>query len=101
MTTIETLEAARKLITPDGAWTQEANARGKSGKEVFIYSRYAICFCASAAIWKAGRKQVFWGPLRALENAMQEDVAVFNDTHSHAEVLAAFDATIAKLRGSS
>lgn len=34
MTTIETLEAARKLITPDGAWTQEANARGKSGKEV-------------------------------------------------------------------
>lgn len=96
MTTLETLKAARKLVTPKDRWTKDANARGKSGKEVLVNSRYAICYCANGAIWKSSKER-FWDALQALEDVTKCDIATFNDTHTHGEVLRAFDEAIKKL----
>ena len=105
MTTLETLKSARKKITDPRRWTQEWFAKrieeDGTFKDTDSTSPYAACWCSSGAI-------------RAVlgvddSGSISDDYAIafglgslgdlehFNDTHTHAEVLAAFDAAIAKL----
>ena len=96
MTISEHLAAARDLIKDPSGWTQGFFARDKSGNEVSVRDPSAVCFCASGAISRipssASRDRVF----RCLEEQMNGYIPKFNDSHSHAEVLAAFDRAIAE-----
>ena len=103
MTPLETLKAARQLITDPAKWTQGTLARTKFQNTCQVQSKYAECFCA-------------WGAVHRVSNGVENPevdttlqgvcsktsgmyVAAFNDTHTHAEVLALFDAAIAELEG--
>jgi hypothetical protein len=105
MTTIETLKAARAKITDPLCWTQDWFAKriDEDGtlKETDATSSAAACWCSSGAI-RAVMNVSDW-------DAISDDYAIpfgfntlgdlqdFNDTHTHAEVLAAFDEAIARL----
>lgn len=64
-------------------------------------SRYATRFCAAGAIMKAIDGRVitiffprFWRVAVSLSKAAGIAIPTFNDTHTHSEVLAAFDKAI-------
>ncbi len=46
----QVLEAAAKLIEPEGAWTQGANARTAKGRPIGPVEAPASCWCAIGAI---------------------------------------------------
>jgi hypothetical protein len=103
MTPLETLKAARQLITDPAKWTQGEFARDVDGSASFALSERAHCYCALGALEKViGRPDYtdaydkLW---RVCRTKFGTDVAAFNDTHTHAEVLALFDAAIAELEG--
>jgi hypothetical protein len=99
----QTLKAARQLITDPAKWTQNAFARDKNGKMISPTNNGAVCFCALGAIrfvTKEPKITVADIFLNAVSNSKNgEDLDTFNDTHTHAEVLALFDAAIAELEG--
>ena len=105
MTPLETLKAARDLISDPARWTKNLFARDKSGKYVNPQSKEAVCFCSLGAIERfAGRKML--GEFeKHLDDVCKRlfgtNVISFNDTHVHAEVLALFDAAIAELEGAT
>lgn len=49
----DVLERAAALLEPEGAWTQAAYARGKSGRIVNPQSKAAVCFCMAGAVERA------------------------------------------------
>lgn len=88
-TVLETLTAARKLVTPKIEWLQ-----GGSGRSYYPARR-----CSGAAICDAGAPWPSYPEIwAALESEMGGDIPHFNDSHTHAEVLAAFDAAIEKAK---
>ena len=92
MTPAEHLRAARKLITPDGAWTQKAAARDSAGSKVDPASPLAECWCVFGAVRRFGQSASAWDALRKVIGPPIS----FNDTpgRTQAEVLAAFDTAI-------
>lgn len=98
--TAEMLRAARALIDTPEKWTQRQFAKDAAGHTIDFVNPDAVCFCACGALRRLhginGRVE------RVLADAMSspsgEVAAVrivnFNDTHTHAEVLAAFDRAI-------
>jgi len=99
MTDLKILTASRELISKPENWTQKAYARGKSGRKVKVTSKLAVCFCpigAIAKIAKLGTLEVLCG--ETAKALGQSHLVYFNDTHTHAEVLALFDAAIAAER---
>ncbi len=95
MTNLETLKAARKLITPKKNWTRGSIARnGATGRPVKVGSSLATCWCMEGAIRKVNPYCAF--NLLVRETGMPTPF-IFNDQHTHPEVLAAFDEAIAKL----
>jgi hypothetical protein len=101
MTPLETLKAARELISDPAKWTQNAFARDKKGKMIGPNGDGAVCFCAFGAIRFFTKEpnvtaaDIFLNGFSRLKNG--EYLDVFNDTHTHPEVLALFDAAIAEL----
>jgi hypothetical protein len=96
MTTLETLKAARELITPKRAWTTGTLAKtSPEGKRVDYFSVDAKCWCSSGAIMRVNPQFNGWNYL--LDAMKTSTIPIFNDTHTHAEVLAAFDEAIARL----
>lgn len=93
MTTLETLKAARKKIEKPENWTQGELARSAKGNGVRPESSLAVCWCASGAMMSIDKDCSF----RDLAAVIDNWIPVFNDTHTHSEVLAAFDAAISKL----
>jgi hypothetical protein len=87
----EILIAARKLIEKPENWTQETSARDAAGRETLPTSPRAVCWCASGAILRAGRADA-GNALFALRSV--GNIAHFNDTHTHPEVLALLDKAI-------
>ena len=79
----ETLRAARALIDTPDKWCQGAYGRGER------------C-CVKGAIWRmrtpSHTMRLAFMALRRVTNSTPE---TFNDTHTHAEVIAALDAAIA------
>jgi hypothetical protein len=93
-TVTDILIIARKLIEKEENWTQGAYARLPDGTPTDEDGPSVSCYCSLGALSKAGN---FWTPQKAydyLYAAMGSSITDFNDTHTHAEVLAAFDAAI-------
>lgn len=82
----DVLQKARELITPREMWSPEGwGERGGS-------------MCAAHAISRVACLDTYLGATNALGLAMGVDVVTvghWNDSHSHKEVLAAFDRAIA------
>lgn len=102
MTPLETLKAARDLISDPARWTQGWLARDASKNVSYIGAENAACWCSMGALFHVD------GPYRPnsdlaiklLSAAIGgKSVVRYNDTHTHAEVLALFDAAIAELEG--
>lgn len=74
LTPSDVLRAAADLIEPEGAWTQNAFARGRSGREVEAASRSAVCFCAIGAIARVsglrGSTGIYATPTIAVEGRL-------------------------------
>ena len=100
MTPLEILKQARELISVPERWTQRASARSKNGDIVESNDVSAICWCSFGAIMRVCS---YNHPERWIAEEHLDDVAPnyikFNDTHTHAEVLAAFDRAIAAAEG--
>jgi hypothetical protein len=100
MSPLEDLKAARELISDPSRWTQGAAARNDAGNETNSTSPDATCFCSLGAITKVvgapgERRRVVKNLLREGLPEGHSYIAVFNDTHTHEEVLAVFDRAIA------
>lgn len=101
MSTKQLLMQARELIIDPSHWTQGAAARDARGRGVFSDAPEACMFCVIGSIWRAAGsrtgKDVYLAE-HALERVVPDGyVASFNDSHSHAEVIAMFDRAIASL----
>lgn len=95
MNTLDALKKARELIKDPSNWTQRASARNSAGESRSPSSSSACCWCASGALEKVCNK-FFIGPWDALSRfTKMQTVITFNDSHTHAEVLALFDKAIA------
>jgi hypothetical protein len=95
MTTLETLKAARKLIEDEQDWYKAPPEASLGKKRVGAKTKR----CVGAAICDAGSP---WPSNKAVWTALKEqmggeEIYEFNFTHTHAEVLRAFDEAIAKL----
>jgi hypothetical protein len=102
MTPLETLKAARALITDPAKWTQGAQARDKRGQPFSTHNDNAVCWCALGAIEKVAdpySEEAYEAAKKLRSISPNGTVSDFNDTHTHVEVLALFDAAIAELEG--
>jgi hypothetical protein len=95
-TVADILRAARGKIERPENWTQEAFHRDRYG--YWCLSDDAVCWCAKGAMLAVRGR--FWDlditdGLDALTAAAGCYITSFNDTHTHAEVIDAFDRAIA------
>lgn len=107
MNTVEILEKARELISDESRWTQGEYARDNRGHDVDFNDSSACKFCALGAVLAAAGAEDDCDSVTAhADHLLAEavggrfinDVACFNDSHSHAEILAVFDRAIAAAR---
>jgi hypothetical protein len=92
----EILKAAKaKIATPD-AWTQGELARDSAGEWCGYYDPDAKCFCSLGALLISARSPALTEAIKYLEKVIPAyTVLEFNDTHTHAEVMAKWDEAIA------
>jgi hypothetical protein len=98
------LTRARKRIEAPERWTQGHEALDANRRSVGPTTAAACQWCATGSLlcesesWSAYEK-AWWQLNGALDD--DDSVIMFNDTHTHAEVIAAFDRAIslAKDRG--
>lgn len=97
---LKVLMDARARIEAPERWTQGVSARSKSGRKVLIRSKAACRWCATSAIRLSAPDQYLsTKAIAELRRAIDaEYVYQFNDSHTHAEVLDAFDRVIAARR---
>lgn len=104
METVEILTKARELISDESRWTKNDYAADNVGYVVEFSDPRACAFCALGAILRVVEAKDDNDPtareadrllVRAIGGTVPYDVAVFNDTHSHGEVLDLFDRAIA------
>lgn len=87
-------DAKAKIEKPEN-WIQGNYYANSDGQFVGTWSE-ADCFCSLGALRAANKIENDFS-LRGvdyLEEAMESEIDAFNDTHKHAEVLAAFDKAI-------
>ena len=114
MTPLETLKAARDLISDPARWTKVRLAKDANNKTVNVYDPNAFCFCAMGALLSVSKLEASHWVIAQASDALNSNLPAefiraynheycsftdFNDTHTHAEVLALFDAAIAELEG--
>jgi hypothetical protein len=98
MSAANNLRAARALIEDPKHWTQGSYGLDSSGHGVSTRRiNEAVCFCSWGALVRVGIDVI--GGRSAEERYLDmgmgnRGVGNFNDTHTHAEVLAAFDKAI-------
>jgi hypothetical protein len=99
MTPVEILKAARGRIDTPDKWTTGAYARTADNKTQNCDSGYACKWCAYGAILLVTEEPTgeYFEAVRMLEDECDGSVVNYNDTHTHAEVLAAFDRAIEAL----
>lgn len=101
----EVLQRARELIADENNWCQGVYALNRHGRIVNVEDRFAVRFCMNGALARAAglsinevEKGEIMRHLRPFLNGNNLHFAHrFNDTHAHAEVLAAFDKAISSL----
>ena len=91
----EILIAARAIIADEENWTQGAYAKDKDGMSSGVICSNAVCFCSIGAIRKITISP--FDAMAVLRNHMGDSIILFNDGHTHKEVLAAWDEAIASL----
>lgn len=81
---------AYELLAEPTAWTQGSYARNKAGKEVDSHSPEACAWCMAGAIEKCypNDTELVLIYSRILDEISPLNVAKFNDSRTHAEVLA-------------
>lgn len=96
------LTAAKKLIEKPEHWTKGWFAKDERGTDTNCYSPSAVRFCSWGALRRAGCETLTQAT-EQLRLAMDIDIppdgeviACFNDSHTHEEVLAAFDRAIVR-----
>lgn len=97
----KTLVAARKLIAKPEHWCKGALAKTKYRKVTVPDSKSAVRWCAVGAIEFAslGVERRFEAAVRRLEFEISDDpLSVWNDWHTHADVLELFDRAIKRSR---
>lgn len=100
MDTAQILKDARALIADEKNWTQDKVARDRRGYSVSPESRRAVCFCAIGALRKTCVDDDSLIYARdVLRDVAKIPITEFNDTHTHAEVIALFDRAIARAEG--
>lgn len=99
MTVKEVLIAARAKIADPANWTQGMLARDASGIPVEVCSSRAACWCAVGAVAESAPYELTNTTVEFLNKAAGMQIETFNDTHTHAEVLAKFDEAIAAQGG--
>lgn len=96
----ELLRAARARIAKAEHWTQGDFAKTAHGNAIGPTEGPAVCWCAAGALEAEyamagpGSDKLFYDAAEALEAEMDDHIYSFNDTRSHADVLAAFDRAI-------
>ncbi len=107
METVEILEKARELISDESRWTKGEYARDDRGQDIEFNDPGACAFCALGAVLVASGAEDDCDSVTAdadrrltqeVGGSFINDVARFNDSHTHAEVLALFDRAIAAAR---
>jgi len=100
MNTLQILIEARKLIEKPEGWTTDAYARDADNFDCDALSPRAKCFCMLGALARASNvadfRVVETEHALPLKQAVSGNIIAFNDAHTHAEVLAAFDRAIAR-----
>lgn len=92
----EILTEAQELIRDPAHWTQDAYARNADMNAIDdIHSLTATCWCSVGAILKVAglSSDVIDHPAFALIEDYADGLAItaFNDSHTHWDVMAAFD----------
>lgn len=95
MKVLEALIAARKKIENPANWTQRCEARNSSGTPTHYYSKNACAYCAGGALASVGAPYLT-SAYDFMEKLIGQSVPGFNDSHTHAEVLAMFDCAISE-----
>lgn len=101
MNTREILVAARELISVPERWTQGSLAESRLGRPIGPSTPGAVCWCALGAVQKVADdlNMPFGGAVSHLNKAGPINLGLFNDTHTHPEVVALFDRAIASCEG--
>lgn len=107
--TLEVLQKAREIISKPENWIQDDLAINAENESVYVEDAGACKFCSIGACLRASyelRKKTgscinaarsdLAATLRA--RGLGESVAMFNDNHTHAEVLTLFDEAIERAR---
>lgn len=98
----DVLIAARAKISDPARWTRGSSAKTKHGSLTYSKDSAAVCWCAAGAVVSAvedSNSPEADAALRSLRISMNGPIPLFNDTHTHAEVLAKFDEAIAAQGG--
>jgi hypothetical protein len=92
---LRTLRKARELLADPARWTRNALARAVTPEHNLSCSPRdptATCWCLRGALHKvAPDRDAAWRAEYYLEVAAAADIASFNDTATHAQVLAVLD----------
>jgi hypothetical protein len=94
----EILIAARAKIERPENWTQGVFARDSQGRDVTAKDKTSVCWCALGAVIATNisyeDEELATNYLRIELDAYGNSITKFNDTSTHAEVLAMFDRAI-------
>ena len=93
----EALRKAKALIEDPQHWCQGVYAKGKSGREVDVKSRYADQWCAAGAMDKVNPRNTFSGDLylnRAARDLYDQHFITVNDRLAHMDVMRMYDRAI-------
>lgn len=104
MSQVELLTRARAIIENPQNWTKGEMARDAGGRLVVSHSPDAVCFCAVGALRRAAYELCIdrFPSFYTLQKwCGTEPVPLFNDTHTHADVLALYDRAIEAARAAS
>lgn len=91
------LLAAKTLISDPADWTRCALARRENGRECGPITAGAIKWCALGVVYAVDASN--FGERSALTHLLEcsgGNIASFNNSHTHAEVMALFDRAIAR-----
>ena len=105
--TLEILIGARARIADPAHWIRFWFAANAQRAQVSVLSRNACSFCAKGAIINTVGTDAFSEPVNIAENTLTKwlltkghgpYIGMYNDSHTHAGVLAMFDGAIETLR---
>jgi hypothetical protein len=95
MNTLEILKAAKEKIATEATWTNKVICRDKDGNPCGKFQ--AVQFSSFAALWAVNGHtlEAIYAEV-LLQRQMGGDIFEFEDNHTHAEVIQAWDKAIAE-----